>query len=319
MLLIIFVLIFLAILFIFLAVSSIPRTGWVKRERRIEERLGGLKEEEKTPSILRDELLSEIPTFDRFLDRFRSARSLNFMLNQANLRIRVGEFFLLSLFLAFFGLYVATLLNIPGLLSLLTGLVLGLVPMIYLRSRINKRKEKFLDQFPDALDLMSSGLRSGYTLPGSFNILAEEMEEPVGTEFQRAVEQLDLGLDTFEVLDKMMEKIDLPDLNLFVTAVRIQRETGGNLTEILDKISRAIREKQKVKGHLRAITAQGRFTGIVLTILPLIILLAMMAINRDYLNVMFNNPLGIKMLQLSVISLLVGFLIVKRIVTFRGF
>jgi tight adherence protein B len=319
MLIVIFILIFFSMLFIFLAVSSIPEKGWIKRERRLERRLGGLKEEETTPNILRDELLSEIPTFDQFLDQFHSAHSLNFLLNRANLRLRVGEFSLLSIFLTVFGIYICSRFGLPGIFAILGGLFFGLIPLFYIVTRINKQKEKFVEQFPDALDLMSSGLRSGYTLPGSFKILAEEMEDPIGSEFQRAVEQMDLGLETFDVLEKMITRIDLPDLNLFVTAVRIQRDTGGNLTEILDKISGTIREKQKVKGHLKAITAQGRFTGVVLTILPLIIILIMMGINKDYLLVLFENPMGIKMLQLSGVSLVIGFFLVRRIVTFRGF
>jgi tight adherence protein B len=319
MLLVVFLLIFMALLFIFLALSSIPERGWIKRERRIEERLTGLREEEPTPSILRDELLSEIPTLDQFLDGIHAAHSLNFMLNRANIRMRVGEFFLLSILLMVLGFYVCTRSNIPGPAAIIGGLVFGLAPLVFVMAKINRRKERFLEQFPDALDLMSSGLRSGYTLPGSFKILAEEMEDPIGPEFQRAVEQMDLGLDTFEVLEKMMTKVDVPDLNLFVTAVRIQRDTGGNLTEILDKISATIREKQKVKGHLRAITAQGRFTGIVLTFLPVVIVLVMLIINRDYLMVLFRTPLGIRLIQFSVISLLIGFIVVRRIVTFRGF
>ncbi len=319
MLVIIFILIFLALLFIFLAISSIPEKGWIKRERRIEKRLGGLEEEEVAPSILRDELLSEIPALDEFLDQFHSVRSINYLLNRANLRIRVGEFILFSLFLAFLGLFISARIGFSGLAVVAGGLLTGFIPVFYIIGRIRKRKERFLDQFSDALDLMSSGLRSGYTLPGSFKILAEEMEDPVGGEFQRAVEQMDLGLDTFEVLDKMMEKVDLPDLNLFVTAVRIQKDTGGNLTEILDKISNSIREKQKVKGHLKAITAQGRFTGAVLTLLPVAILLIMFIINRDYLLVLFHHPIGVKMMKLSLASLMIGFLLVRRIVTFRGF
>ncbi len=319
MLFIIFILIFFAMLFLFLAISSIPEKGWIKRERRLERRLGGLKEEETTPNILRDELLSEIPTFDQFLDQFHFAHSLNFLLNRANLRLRVGEFSLLTIFLTVFGIYICSRLGLPGIFAILGGLFFGLMPIFYIVTRINRQKEKFVDQFPDALDLMSSGLRSGYTLPGSFKILAEEMEDPVGGEFQRAVEQMDLGLETFDVLEKMITRVDLPELNLFVTAVRIQRDTGGNLTEILDKISGTIREKQKVKGHLRAITAQGRFTGVVLTILPVIIVLVMLGINKDYLLVLFQNPMGIKMLQMSAISLIIGFILVRRIVTFRGF
>ncbi len=319
MLLIIFILIFLTLFFIFIALSSIPEKGWIKREQRIEKRLRGLGEEEVAPSILRDELLSEIPTFDQFLDRYRLARSFNLLLNRANIRIRVGEFYLLSLFLMFLGLYLCAKADLPGVLILLGGLLFGVSPIFYVLGCIKRRKEKFLEQFPDALDLMNSGLRSGYTLQGSLRILAEEMEEPVGAEFQRAIEQMDLGLDTLVVLDKMMGKMNLPELNLFVTAVRIQKETGGNLTEILDKISLAIREKQKVKGHLRAITAQGRFTGTVLSVLPLIIVGIMLMTNQDYLDVLFSSPAGVRLLQVSAVSLLIGALLIKRIVTFRGF
>jgi len=319
MLLIIFILIFLASLFVFLALSSVSEKGWIKRERRIEDRLRGLEEEEVVPSILREELLSEIPAFDSFLDRFNLAHSLNFMLNRANFQIRVGEYILLSLLLMVFGFYFFTRFGFPGVFSILGGILLSLGLLFFVLNRINKRKEKFLVQFPDALDLMSGSLRSGYTLPNSFKILAEEMEDPLGSEFQRAVEQMELGLDIFEVLEKMMEKVDLPDLNLFVTAVRIQKDTGGNLTEILDKISITIREKQKVKGNLRAITAQGRFTGVVLTVLPIIVGIVMYVSSPDYLLVLFQNPLGIKMLQYSAVSIIIGFIMVRKIVTFRGF
>jgi len=319
MLVVTFLLIFIALLFIFLALSSIPERGWIKRERRIEERLTGLREEDATPSILRDELLSEIPTLDQFLDGINAAHSLNDLLNRANVKMRVGEFVTLSCFLIFLGAYLCVRLGLSTSLAITGGFVFGMAPLFYVKARINRRKAAFLEQFPDALDLMSSGLRSGYTLPGSFKILAEEMEDPIGPEFQRAVEQMDLGLDTFEVLEKMMEKVDLPDLNLFVTAVRIQRDTGGNLTEILDKIGGTIREKQKVKGHLRAITAQGRFTGVLLLILPIIIVAAMMAVNQDYLMVLFRNPVGIRMVQFSALSMAIGFLLVRRIVTFRGY
>ena len=191
------------------------------------------------------------------------------------------------------------------------------IPFMYLMLKRKQRLKKFGQQLPEALDLISRALRSGHSLPSGFHLVAEQIAEPLGPEFGRCYDEQNLGLPLAEALEELTERIPNVDLRFFATAVIIQRQTGGDLAEILDKIARLIRERFQIWGQIQALTGEGRLSGIVLMALPPVLFLVMLRINYDYVMKLFNDPLGQKMLAFAVVMQLIGAYAIRRIVNIK--
>jgi tight adherence protein B len=268
-------------------------------------------------ALLRDKRLSDITFVDRLLNALPMARDLELLLYQAGLNWRVGTLILAMLVTgALVFLACAVLLQRP-LVGLVAGLVLAFIPYWWVVGKKNKRMHQFSEQLPDALDLMTSALRAGLSFPAALQLVAQESPEPLAQEFAVTFDEQNLGLDIKEALINLTERVESIDLRFFVTAVIIQRETGGNLAEIMESIGRIIRERFKILGDVRARTAHGRMTGLILSVLPAALGMIIFLIAPEYMITFFRDPAGQYMLILCAILQIVGFLWIRRVIQIK--
>jgi tight adherence protein B len=242
---------------------------------------------------------------------------MELLLYQAGLNWRVGTLILLMVLTgAVFFLLCSTLLHRP-LLGLVIGIATSYIPYGWVKGQKIKRMNQFSEELPDSLDLMTSALRAGLSFPAALQLVAQESPEPLAQEFAITFDEQNLGLDVKEALVNLTERVDSLDLKFFVTAVIIQRETGGNLAEIMESIARIIRERFRILGDVKARTAHGRLTGMILSILPIAlgVLITMMA--PAYMLTFFRDPAGQVLLIICAVMQVVGFLWIRRVIAIK--
>ncbi len=188
---------------------------------------------------------------------------------------------------------------------------------MWLLWRRKKRFKKFASQLPGALELIARALRAGHSLSAGFQLVGQEVSEPLGTEFAQVFEEQNLGIPLDEALRGMTDRIPNLDLKFFVTAIILQRQTGGDLAEILDKIGHLIRERFNIWGQIQALTGEGRLSGVVLMGLPPLLFLAAYKLNPDYVMVLFTDPMGRKMMLVAVVMQVIGAFVIKKIVNIK--
>jgi tight adherence protein B len=193
----------------------------------------------------------------------------------------------------------------------------ALLPAFWLWFMRRRRLRAFARQLPDALELVSRALRAGHSLASGLSLVADEVADPLGKEFSRCYEEQNLGISLEDSLEEMTERVPNLDLRFFATAVILQRQTGGDLAEILDKIGELIRERFKIWGQVQALTGEGRLSGIVLLALPPVLFIVMYRLNPDYVMLLFSDPLGNKMLMVAAVLQIVGALVIKKIVNIK--
>ena len=204
-----------------------------------------------------------------------------------------------------------------SLLSIIAGLIVAPLPLLYVRWQRNKRMDQFGRQLPAAMDLMSQALRAGQSLPSAIQLVGTQVAEPLGPEFHHAFEQQNLGVAITDTLRDMTARIPNLDLQFFATAVILQRQTGGDLAEILDKISHLTRERYQIKGQIQALTGEGRMSGIVLLGLPPVLFLVMMKLNYEYVLTLFEHPVGQMMLAGAIVMQFIGAYAIKKIIDIK--
>ncbi len=265
----------------------------------------------------RDSRLSVLPWLDGVLRALNVGRHLELVLYQAGMSMRAGILVLLT-GVAAMGGYMAGLLMLHRLLPALVFMVLlGVVPYCYVRFRKFQRMRAFAREFPDALDLLVSGLRAGLSFSAAMQIVAEESPEPVCSEFAITVEEQALGLEFREALVHLTERVDVLDLRFFVTAVLLHRETGGNLAEVLTKTAILIRERFRVLGDIQTFTAQGKLTGVILVCLPILVGLFTAMVSPDYFRPMIQTTGGQLALWYAGGLQILGVLVIFKIVNIK--
>jgi len=269
------------------------------------------------PEFLRNELFSDVPLINQILIQFNFAIVMDRRLKQANLDMKVGTFVLLSTVLFFIGMLPGILLHWPFLISLTVGTLFLFIPTIVINVKKRRRMEKFLSHFPEALEMFARSLRAGHSFTGAIQLVGQEMPDPVGPEFQKVFDEQNLGIPMRQALVGMAERIDVLDVQFFATAILIQRETGGNLAEIIDKISHVIRERFRIQGQLRVFTAQARLTGYILTLLPVAMALLIYSMNPNYMKPLWSDKLGQTMIIVGVLLQIAGALSIRRIVRIK--
>jgi tight adherence protein B len=191
---------------------------------------------------------------------------------------------------------------------------LGYLPFFFLRLKKQRKSKLFEKQMPEAMELLARSLRAGHTLPSAIDLLSQEIGYPLGTEMKIVYEEQRLGLGLSTALRRMGERVASPDLRYFVTAVLIQTETGGNLAEIMENIGYIIRERLKLAGKIKGLTAEGRFSALILGLLPVVIFIIMSFVNHDYIMTLWKEPTGYKLLTAGSISVVMGWLWMKKMV-----
>lgn len=232
---------------------------------------------------------------------------------RAGLPLRSEEFIVICLF---FILFVPLLLAIlvSNTLVAIMALIIGLfIPKIYLDLKKNKRLQLFNSQLGDALIVMANALRAGFGFQQAMDTVRREMPDPLATEFTWTLREMNLGISQDEALLNMGQRVKSDDLDLIITGIIIQKQVGGNLAEILENISGTIRERARIKKEIKVLTAQGRLSGIIIGVLPIILIFAMLTINPDYFNKMLHNPLGIMFLGAGAVLEVIGMLVIRKI------
>jgi tight adherence protein B len=243
--------------------------------------------------------------------------SLEKVFEQADCNIKPSTLFGIGLVLALLGATGSWLAQVPWFFAPLAGLVLFTIPFMWLLNKRRMRLKTFAGQLPDALELVARALRAGHSLGAGMHVVAEEMPSPIADEFGRVYEEQNLGIVVEDAMRSMCERVPNLDLRFFVTSVAIQRQTGGDLAEILDKIGYVIRERYRILGQVKALTAEGRLSGVVLIALPFVLFLTMLHIKPDYVQLLWTDPLGIKMSLAALVMQILGALVIKKIVDIK--
>jgi tight adherence protein B len=296
--------------------------GSEEKRRRLQQRLADAllytkQSDDEEIRLARQELMSEIPTLSRVLMRVQLASRLRRMLDQADLHITVSRLLMLSLIAGILAAIAVSVLTISKPLMVLSGVVAAALPFIHIAYKRRKRLNAFLGQLPDALELMSRALQAGHAFAESLHMISTEMPEPISTEFRKTYEEQNLGLSLKLALENLSERVPLLDLRFCVTAILIQRETGGNLAEILEKVSHTIRERFRILEDLNTLTTSSRMSAWILCGLPLFVALAVSVMNPDYMSVLWRDPRGHNLLFAACFMQITGMLIIRKILKIK--
>lgn len=267
--------------------------------------------------IVRKRILSEVPWFNRKLLKFRRTERVSLLLEQAGTPHTLGFYILLSALLAFTGLTVGSYGNLHYLFSVLFAILLGVLPFLYILSRKKKRMERFQRQLPEALDLVARAMKAGHAFSGALKMVADEMRDPIGSEFDKTLNEINFGMGVPEALKNLANRVDSLDLKFFVISVLIQRETGGNLAEILESIARIIRERFKLHGRIRVLSAEGKLSAIVLIGLPFFVALLLSWVNPEYIATLARDPIGRVMALFVLFLMIAGILFMRKMIAIR--
>jgi len=243
--------------------------------------------------------------------------SLQKICEQADSHIKISTLMGVGLVLALLGATGSWLARVPWFFAPLAGLVMFFIPFMWLLNKRRGRLKHFAAQLPDALELVARALRAGHSLAAGMHVVAEEMPSPISDEFGRVYEEQNLGIPIEDSMRGICERVPNLDLRFFVTSVAIQRQTGGDLAEILDKIGYVIRERYRILGQVKALTAEGRLSGVVLIALPFLLFLVMLHIKPDYIQLLWTDPLGVKMSVFGLIAQVLGAVVIKKIIDIK--
>jgi tight adherence protein B len=269
----------------------------------------------ESPSLLTRSPLDETKSLaDDLLTR---CGNISAIMEQADVKMSGTKFLTICMTAAFLGAAACLLTPLPKYLAPLLGLTTGGVPVVWLMLKRKKRLNEFSRQLPEALELLSRSLRAGHSLASGIGLVGSECKAPLATEFARTFDEQNLGISMDEALEQMTLRVPNMDLRFFATAVILQRQTGGDLAEILEKIGRLIRERFKLAGQIQALTGEGRLSGVVLLALPPTLFLVMLYINTEYAMVLFRDETGKKLTAGALVLQLLGALVIRKIITIK--
>ena len=323
MLTIIAIVVFLLVALLVFAVGSFldQRSA---QARLLRDRLASVQKAEQQTSeelaLLRDEMMSKIPALDSLLRRSERMANFQIFLEQADLRVRAGNILLLSVVSAALGGVIGYFVagSLPpnqAALFVMVGVVVGAtLPYSYASYRRTKRFQRFEELFPNAIDTLARAVRAGHAFTTALELIANEISEPIASEFRKLFEEQKFGLPVRDALMNLAARMPLVDVKFFVTAVMLQRETGGNLAEILDNLSYVIRERFKIMRQVRVYTAQGRLTMMLLMGLPPIIVVTMLVTNPSFIRPLFADPIGHTLVVGGIVLQTIGYFVIRRII-----
>jgi tight adherence protein B len=305
---------FFLTLIVFELVYTIFKKPETHSINRIAKRYSTSSKNEDELDILYHRKFSDITLFDRVLALLPAVDKVDALMQQGGVKMLAGVFVLLHLIVGSLFFLVCSFLQPVLIFSILAGVVGLFLPFVYLFYRRSKRRAQFETLFPDALDLMGYSLKAGHSIVASFKMVSEEVADPVGDEFSRVVEELNFGRDFNSSLKGLSHRIDSAELRYFVTSVVIQRETGGNLVEMLVKISEVIRRKFRFREKVKTLAAEGKISALILLALPFFAGAAILALNPEYILILASDPIGPYVISVALLMMSIGSYIMYRLV-----
>jgi len=265
-------------------------------------------------SLLRQDILSQIPAFDRFLARIPAAAKLNLFIQQAGMDMPVGRLLAIIILIYTAVCVIGVLLQLNIIAVLLVALIIAAIPVVVVAIKRSRRFSKFEEQFPDAIDLLARAVRAGHAFTTGFELIGKEMPEPIAGEFRLTYEQQNLGLPLKNAFENLLLRVPLPDVHIFVTALNIQRESGGNLAEILDNLSKIIRERFKLFRQVKVYTAQGRISLFILIAITPLLVLMFTILAPQYISLLVTTSTGWKLVIAGIVLQILGYIAINRII-----
>jgi tight adherence protein B len=288
-----------------------PNRGKIRKRLRkyayVEEGVGG-------SDIMRKRVLSEIPLVNRLLLKMPGIQKLDNLIIGANVNFPMGFYILFAIFMAALGSIFGTLVIKNNILALVFIPLFGCLPFFYLSFLKQKRKERLQKQLPEALDLISRALKAGHAFVGGIKLVTEEFDDPIGPEFGEMLEEINYGVSTSVALKNLAKRVDCNEIKYFVVGVILQRETGGNLAELMDTLAFLIRERFKFDGKVRTLSAEGKLSAVVLVCLPFSIIAYLKFSQPAYMNLLFSDPIGRVMAAVAGIMMIIGIFVMKKMV-----
>ena len=314
--LLIYALVFIGVSAVIGVLFFIFGEGTAKTAERLDMLTGKRRREDETTTILKKTALDRDKR--SLLEALTpNVPSLQKLIVQADANITPSTFMVISLILGVLGFTASWLAGVKVYFAPSLGILLAVVPFAWLLHKRSRRLKTFASQLPESLELVARALRAGHSLAAGLHVVAEEMPQPVADEFNRVYEEQNLGIPIDDALRSMCERVPNLDLRFFVTSVCIQRTTGGDLAEILDKIGYVIRERFRILGQVQALTAEGRLSGVILMALPFLLFLIMLHIKYDYVEKLWTHPLGVKMSLGALVMQLLGAVVIRKIVNIK--
>jgi tight adherence protein B len=265
-------------------------------------------------SILKRALAGPLPQFDQFMAKSRRGNWLVRLIEQAGSKTTPSSVVVTSLALAGALAILGMMLSTMWFAPILAGIVGSVIPLGWLKYKRSARLKRFEEQFPEALDLLSRAIRAGHAFQTALGMVGDDLTAPVGPEFKKTFDEQNFGLPLRDALFQLTERVPILDVRFFVTAVLIQRETGGNLAEILDNLAHVVRERFKIRRQVRVHTAHGRFTGYVLLALPAALSIALSFINPEHMQVLFRDRMGQMMLGAAIVMQTIGYFWIRKVI-----
>lgn len=319
--LVVMVLVFIAVLLLIESLYVLWRSKRGPKARRFNTRLQALAATRDTSletQLLKQRLMSELPALERRLQSLPRMRGLDRFLLQSGLGWTVSKLVLSSVVLGALAWMVAvSVLYQTQLTGMVAGALGTALPALYLRYKRQQRLSKIEAQLPDALDLITRALRAGHAFSSGLKMSGEEMSEPIAAELRTVHDEVNFGVSLEQALTHLSDRVPITDLRYFVVAVLIQRESGGNLTEILGNLSRLIRERAKLMAKVKVLSAEGRMSAWVLAIMPFGLAALLNLMNPEFMSRMWTDPLGIKMTKYLLVMMAIGILVLRKIVKIR--
>jgi tight adherence protein B len=305
-----------AVLAVYAAVTYLPG---MMAQRALDRRLRDIsappdQDGSQENTILKRALAGPLPQFDQFMAKSRSGGWLVRLIEQAGSKTTPSAVVVTSLGLAIASAILAMMLTTIWIAPILAGITGAALPVSWLSYKRSARLKRFEEQFPEALDLLSRAIRAGHAFQTALGMVGDDLTPPVGPEFKKTFDEQNFGLPLRDALFQLTERVPILDVRFFVTAVLIQRETGGNLAEILDNLAHVVRERFKIRRQVRVHTAHGRFTGYVLLALPAALSIALSFINPEHMQVLFRERMGQMLLGMAIVMQTIGYFWIRKVI-----
>jgi len=281
------------------------------------QQLAAVKDRSQDARLLKERLLSELSPLERMAMRLPRVQAIDEIIVQSGLRWTINKLLALTLSAGLVAFIAARFLHQPLPISLGVTLFGASLPFLYVTYRRNKRLRKVEQQLPDALDLLVRGLRAGHAFSSTLKMAGEELPEPIGSEFRVTHDEVNFGVSLQQALTNLSERVPITDLRYFVVAVLIQRESGGNLTEILSKLSHLIRERLKLFARIRVLSSEGKLSAWILGIMPFALVGIMQLTNPEFISKLWTDPIGIAIIQYLLVLMAIGVVIMRKIIRIR--